>query len=86
MLLQCFYNFFPRKKLCINFDKNGLGNTLGVFSQSHLVTLLSTFSYLNYAGAFLSSRFLFIFGVADADAFRRLCREIFFSPDSTDYI
>jgi hypothetical protein len=30
--------FFPRKKLLVNFDKNGLGHTLGDFSQTHPVT------------------------------------------------
>jgi hypothetical protein len=44
--LQKHANFggllFRRKKLCINFDKNGLGYILGDFSQSHLVTLAAS--------------------------------------------
>jgi hypothetical protein len=38
---------FSQKALCINLDKNGLGDILGdFFSQNHLVTLLSGASRL----------------------------------------
>jgi hypothetical protein len=37
-----FVLLFPRKKLYINFDRNGFGYILSdFFSQTHLVTLLS---------------------------------------------
>jgi hypothetical protein len=41
-LLAFFDYFYPQLRLRINFDKKGLGYTLGCFSQTHLVTLLCT--------------------------------------------
>jgi hypothetical protein len=34
--------FFPRLRLCINFDNRGLGFTLGVFSKTNVVALKPT--------------------------------------------
>jgi hypothetical protein len=34
--------FSPWKNWCINLDKNGLGDILGTFLRTHLVTLLKT--------------------------------------------
>jgi hypothetical protein len=33
---------FPRWKICIKINKNGLGYSLWIFSQTHLVTLIPT--------------------------------------------
>jgi hypothetical protein len=37
--LYFWATFFPQLRLYINFDKNGLGYTLGAFLQTHLATL-----------------------------------------------
>jgi hypothetical protein len=39
---QIFGHCLPRKSHLLNRDKNVLGNILGHFSQTHLVTLLET--------------------------------------------
>jgi hypothetical protein len=40
--------FIPMNILCINYDKNGLGYSLGDFSQTHLVTLLDDDAQVNF--------------------------------------
>jgi hypothetical protein len=46
---------FPRKRLCIHFGPNPVGPHFGLFSQTHLVTLLelqsATFLRLRLAAA-----------------------------------
>jgi hypothetical protein len=50
----CSSPIFPWKKLCINFEKNGLCYILGNFLQTHLVTLFATVNTLEYDGIFLN--------------------------------
>jgi hypothetical protein len=53
-----FGPLFPR--LCINFVENGLGNILGDFSLSHLVTLLmASFGVLKALKLLITTRRLF---------------------------